>query len=164
MKMPINVDYPDVARLIVRADPESTDPIEGRSQNHEKSLSYEVRRRSKTSSVDNFHRKLRFGPFELSKVGRVLRRDGIVIPLGARALDILIALIDRAGEVVTESDLTAKVWPDGTVEEDCLYFYLSVLRIALGDVGQKYIVNVQDRGYCLVAPVTRGAAEPKATA
>jgi DNA-binding winged helix-turn-helix (wHTH) protein len=161
--MPINADFPDVARLMVRADPESTDPIEGRSQNHEQSLSYEGRRRSKTS-VDDFHRKLRFGPFELSKMERVLRRDGVVIPLGARALDILIALINRAGEVVTESDLTAKVWPDGTVEEGCLYFYLSVLRIALGDVGQKYIVNVQDRGYCFVAPVTRGAAEPKATA
>ena len=162
--MPINADYPDVARLMVRADPESTDPIEGRSQSHEQSLSYEGRRRSKTSSADDFHRKLRFGPFELSKMERVLRRDGVVIPLGARALDILIALINRAGEVVTESDLTAKVWPEGTVEEGCLYFYLSVLRISLGDVGQKYIVNVQDRGYCFVAPVTRGPAEHKATA
>ena len=95
---------------------------------------------------------------------RVLRRDGVVIPLGARALDILIALINRAGEVVTESDLTAKVWPDGTIEEGCLYFHLSVLRIALGDVGQKYIVNVEDRGYCFIARVLRGAAEHKATA
>ena len=93
--MPVNADHPDVARLMVRADPESTDPIEGRSQNHKQSLSYEGRRRSKTSSVDDFHRKLRFGPFELSKMERVLRRDGVVIPLGARALDILIALINR---------------------------------------------------------------------
>jgi DNA-binding winged helix-turn-helix (wHTH) protein len=162
--MPINADYPDIARLMVRADPESTDPIEGRSENHEQSQSYEGRRRSKTSSFDDFHRKLRFGPFELSEMERVLRRDGVVIPLDARALDILIALINRAGEVVTESDLTAKVWPGGTVEEGCLYFHLSVLRIALGDVGQKYIVNVRDRGYCFVAPVTRGAAEHKATA
>ena len=162
--MPINADYPDIARLMVRADPESTDPIEGRSENHEQSLSYEGRRRSKTSSVDDFHRKLSFGPFELSKMERVLRRDGVVIPLGARALDILIALISRAGEVVTESDLTAKARPDGTVEEGCPYFHLLVLRIALGDVGQKYIVNVQDNGYCFVAPVTRGAAEHKATA
>jgi DNA-binding winged helix-turn-helix (wHTH) protein len=153
--MPINADYPDVARLMVRADPESTDFIEDRSQS---------RRRSKTSSVDDFHGKLRFGPFELSKMERVLRRDGVVIPLGARALDILIALINRAGEVVTESDLTPKVWPDGTVVEGCLYFHLSVLRISLGDVGQKYIVNVQDRGYCFVAAVTRGTAEDKATA
>ena len=157
--MPINADYPDIARLMVRADPESTDPIEGRSENHEQSLSYEGRRRSKTSSE-----KLRFGPFELSKMERVLRRDGVVIPLGARALDILIALINRAGEVVTESDLTAKARLDGTVEEGCPYFHLLVLRIALGDVGQKYIVNVQDNGYCFVAPVTRGAAEHKATA
>jgi DNA-binding winged helix-turn-helix (wHTH) protein len=162
--MPINADYPDVARLMVMADPESADPIDGRSQNYEQSLSFEGHLRSKTSSVDDFHRKLRFGPFELSKMERVLRRDGVVIPLGARSLDILIALINRAGEVVTESDLTAKVWPDGTVEEGCPYFHLSVLRIALGDVGQKYIVNVQDRGYCFVAPVTRRAAEHKVTA
>jgi len=119
---------------------------------------------SKTSSVDDFHRKLRFGPFELSKMERVLRRDGVVIPLGARALDILIVLINRAGEVVTESELTAKAPAAGAVEEGCPCFHLSVLRIALGDVGQKYIVNVQDNGYCFVAPVTRGAAEHKATA
>src|SRR6476620_7455257 len=124
-KMLINADYPDVARLMVRADPESTDPIEGRSQNHEQSLSYEGRRRSKTSSVDDFHRKLRFGPFELSKMERMLRRDGVVIPLGARALDILIVLINRAGEVVTESELTAKAQAAGAVEEGCPCLHLS---------------------------------------
>jgi DNA-binding winged helix-turn-helix (wHTH) protein len=55
--------------------------------------------------IDNgtaVYRKLRFGNFELSIGERVLRRDGQVIPLGGRALDILIYLADRPGEVVAK--------------------------------------------------------------
>jgi len=48
------------------------------------------------------HRKLRFGPFELSIGERVLRRDGQVLPFGGRALDILIYLADRPGEVIAK--------------------------------------------------------------
>jgi DNA-binding winged helix-turn-helix (wHTH) protein len=96
-----------------------------------------------------------FETFELNVGERSLKKAGVVIPLGAPALDILIALIDRAGEVVTKSDLTAKLWPASTVKEGRLDAHLSVLRIVLGDVGQKYIVNVQDRGYRFVGSVAR---------
>jgi DNA-binding winged helix-turn-helix (wHTH) protein len=51
------------------------------------------------------HRKLRFGPFELSIGERVLRRDGRVHPLGDRALDILTYLADRPGEVIAKQEL-----------------------------------------------------------
>ena len=50
------------------------------------------------------HRKLKFGPFELSIGERMLRRDGQVLPLGGRALDILIYLADRPGEVIAKRD------------------------------------------------------------
>ena len=63
------------------------------------------------------HRKLRFGPFELSIGERVLRRDGRVLPLGDRALDILTYLADRPGEVIAKQELMDHVWSDITVEE-----------------------------------------------
>ena len=101
--------------------------------------------------------KFLFGPFELNVAERSLRKAEEIVPLGGRAFDILMALIERAGEVVTKGELIAKAWPDVTVEEGSLRVHLSVLRKALGDgrFGNKYISNVQGRGYCFVAPVTR---------
>ena len=48
------------------------------------------------------YRKLRFGPFELSIGERLLRREGVVLRLGSRALDILIYLAERPGEVIAK--------------------------------------------------------------
>jgi DNA-binding winged helix-turn-helix (wHTH) protein len=61
------------------------------------------------------HTKLKFGPFELSASERVLRRDGAVLPLGSRALDILIYLSGRPGEVISKQKLLDHVWSDVTV-------------------------------------------------
>jgi hypothetical protein len=52
---------------------------------------------------DDVHRNLQFGPFELSSRERVLRRDGVVLPLGSRALDILIYLAERLGKVIAKA-------------------------------------------------------------
>jgi DNA-binding winged helix-turn-helix (wHTH) protein len=103
-----------------------------------------------------------FGPFELNSSERTLRKADDVVPLGGRAFEILLALLDRPGEIVSKSDLIAKVWPDVTVEEGSLRVHLSALRKALGDgqFGNKYITNVQGHGYCFAAPVTRKSAEP----
>src|SRR5689334_22537201 len=102
-----------------------------------------------------------FGPFELNLSERSLKKADEVIPLGARAFDILATLIDRAGEVVSKNELMARAWPDVTVEEGSLRVHLSALRKALGDgqLGRKYIANVQGRGYSFVAPVARQRAE-----
>jgi len=75
--------------------------------------------------------RLKFGEFELAPVARALWRRGEEVKLGSRALDILIALAERAGEVVTHKELLSTVWPDVTVEEGNLRFQLSVLRKAL---------------------------------
>src|SRR6266550_7480310 len=101
--------------------------------------------------------RLRFGPFELNVAERSLKKVDHVIPLGGRAYDILIALLENAGEVVAKSELIAKAWPDVTVEEGSLRVHLSALRKALGDgqFGNKYIANVQGQGYSFIAPVTR---------
>jgi predicted ATPase/DNA-binding winged helix-turn-helix (wHTH) protein len=101
------------------------------------------------------HKKLRFGPFELSIGERVLRRDGRVLPLGDRALDILTYLADRPGEVVAKQELMDHVWPDVTVEEGSLRVHVAAIRKALGDgqFGNRYIANIKGRGYSFVSTV-----------
>src|ERR1700685_3119242 len=103
------------------------------------------------------HRKLRFGPFELSIGERALRRDGQVLPLGGRALDILIYLADRPGEVIAKQELIDHVWSDVTVEEGSLRVHVAAIRKALGDgqFGDRYIDNLQRRGYSFVGSVVR---------
>src|SRR6202045_5297829 len=100
--------------------------------------------------------RLWFGPFELNVAERSLTKANQVVPLGGRAYDILIALLENAGEVVGKAELIARAWPDVTVEEGSLRVHLSALRKALGDgqFGNKYIANIQGRGYCFIAPVT----------
>jgi len=104
---------------------------------------------------------LSFGPFSLFVAERMLKKADEPIPLGGRALDILIALAGRAGEVVTHKELISTVWPDVTVEEANLRFQMAALRKALGDGrdGARYISNIAGRGYCFVAPVTRSSAK-----
>src|SRR5271169_6764471 len=101
-----------------------------------------------------------FGPFSLFAAERLLKKADEPIPLGDRALDLLIALAERAGEVVTHKELISTVWPDVTVEEGNLRFQMATLRKALGDRrdGARYVSNVAGRGYCFVAPITRSAA------
>src|SRR6267378_2262485 len=104
---------------------------------------------------------LRFGPFELNVGERSLRKANQVLPLGGRAYDILITLLENAGEVVAKSELIAKAWPDVTVEEGSLRVHLSALRKALGYglFGNKYIASIQGHGYSFIAPVARLPAD-----
>jgi len=101
------------------------------------------------------HGKLRFGPFELSIGERVLRRDGVALPLGSRALDILIYLSAHPGEVISKQQLIDHVWPDVTVEEGSLRVHVAAIRKALADgkFGNRYIANIQGRGYSFVGNV-----------
>ncbi|TCL71766.1 NB-ARC domain-containing protein [Rhizobium sp. BK251] len=107
-----------------------------------------------------------FGPFRLLVVERLLLKDGINVAVGGRALDILIALAARAGEIVSERELTHVAWPGLAVSSTSLRTQISTLRKALGErrEGSRYIVNVPGRGYILVAPVKRTAASGADTA
>src|ERR1700675_306304 len=101
------------------------------------------------------NRKLRFGPFELSIGERVLRREGEALPLGGRALDILIYLAERPGEVIAKQELMDHVWSDVTVEEGSIRVHVAAIRKALGDgqFGNRYIANIKGRGYSFVGTV-----------
>jgi predicted ATPase/DNA-binding winged helix-turn-helix (wHTH) protein len=97
-----------------------------------------------------------FGPFRLMPAQRMLLADGKPLPLGSRALEILIALVERAGEIVSKEELITRVWPNTHVEEGSLRVHVASLRKALGDgrAGNRYIANIPIRGYRFVAPVT----------
>lgn len=103
------------------------------------------------------HGSVSFGAFRLSAATRCLQRNGLPVQIGSRSLDILIALVELAGEVVSKKELLARVWPDVIVEDSSLRSHVAGLRKALGDGrdGARYIANAPGRGYCFVAPVTR---------
>ena len=102
-----------------------------------------------------FDRNLQFGPFELSIGERLLLRERVVLPLGSRALDLLIYLAERPGEVIAKQELIDHVWPDVTVEEGSLRVHVAAIRKALGDgqFGNRYIANIKGRGYSFVGTV-----------
>jgi predicted ATPase/DNA-binding winged helix-turn-helix (wHTH) protein len=105
-----------------------------------------------------------FGPFRLSVAERLIERSGEPLELGGRAMDVLIALVERAGEVVSQRDLIDRAWPNVTVDDSNLRCHVGVLRRALcdGQDGARYVINVPGRGYCFVSPTTRAPAN-KAT-
>lgn len=98
-----------------------------------------------------------FGSFRLIPAQRILSDDGNPMHLGSRALDILAALTERAGETVTKEQLIARAWPDMVVDEGALRVHVAALRRALRDGrgGNRFITNIPGRGYSFVAPVRR---------
>jgi DNA-binding winged helix-turn-helix (wHTH) protein len=97
-----------------------------------------------------------FGSFRLLPEQRLLLDGEKPLPLGSRALDILIALAERAGETIRKDELIARAWPDTIVEEGALRVHVAALRKALGDGrdGKRYIANIPGRGYSFVAHST----------
>ena len=111
---------------------------------------------SSSRAADAGH-ALTFGPFRLVPSQRVLLEGGKVCRLGSRAMEILLALVERAGQTVTKQDLLARAWPDTFVDDANLRVHVAALRKALSDGhdGTRYIANVMGRGYCFVAPVSQ---------
>src|SRR5437899_3863467 len=77
--------------------------------------------------------RYRFGPFELQPdKRRLLLKDGATISLRPRAFDLLVALVDQAGHLVTKDELLERVWPKMVVEEAALHVQVSALRKVVG--------------------------------
>jgi predicted ATPase len=118
--------------------------------------------RSVDRVAPNLHEVISFGPFRLFVAERLLKKGDETLAVGGRALDILIAMVERAGEVVAREELISCAWPDVTVEQANLRVQITGLRKALGD-GRKdarYVVNVPGHGYRFVAPVSRFTTQP----
>src|SRR5277367_3965482 len=107
---------------------------------------------------------LTFGPFRLLPAERRLEKDGRPLRIGSRALDLLVVLVERAGEVVPKGELLKDVWRNVNVEESSLRFHNKNLRKVLGDnqPDARYVTNVPGRGYCFVAPTSRTLDEKPA--
>src|SRR6266567_2618781 len=100
--------------------------------------------------------RYRFGPFELQADKRRLLKDGATISLRPRAFDLLAALVDHAGHLVSKDQLLDRVWPKAVVEEAALHVQMSALRKVLG---ADAIITVSGRGYQFTLPVTKGNGE-----
>jgi DNA-binding winged helix-turn-helix (wHTH) protein len=107
-----------------------------------------------------FGTSIAFGPFRLYASQRLLLEGDKPLRLGSRALDILIALLERPSEVVSKQELIARVWSGITVQEANLKVHVAALRRTLrdGQAGNRYISTVSGRGYCFVASVIRSEA------
>ncbi len=103
-----------------------------------------------------------FGPFRFFPRERRLLNGQTPVAVGSRALDILIVLIEQAGEVVSKRALMARVWPDTTVGESSLRVHIAGLRRALGESGAtaRFIANVTGRGYSFVGRIESRALSP----
>src|SRR5258706_1878319 len=107
-----------------------------------------------------------FGPFRLFPFERVLKKADEPIKLGARAFEILLVLVERAGEVVSNKELMERVWPGLFVEEVSLRVQIAALRKVLdADEGRaRYLTNLPGRGYCFVAASLRESIDVASSA
>jgi non-specific serine/threonine protein kinase len=103
-----------------------------------------------------------FGRFRLDSHRRELLADGVPVPIGGRAFDILIVLIQACGELVSKDELLSRVWLGAVVEENNLQFQISTLRKALGR-DRDFIKTISGRGYRFIADITT-PADPKEAA
>ena len=92
---------------------------------------------------------LRFREFELHPNERMLRVNGEPMALGSRAFDLLLALAQRHGRLVTKQELLDLVWPGVVVEEHNIATHISTLRKLLG---ARAVATVPGQGYRLTAP------------
>ena len=88
-----------------------------------------------------------FGAYELRPAERSLLANGEAVGLGARAFDVLLALVERRDRVVSKNELLDLVWPGLVVEENNLTVQISAIRKVLG---ASSIATVTGRGYRLV--------------
>ena len=102
-----------------------------------------------------------FGAYRLDVQGGMLFREGDRVALPPKAAELLVALVQAGGRVLTREQLLQQLWPDTVVEEGSLTSHISVLRKALGEGphGQGFIETIPKRGYRFVAPAERPGSE-----
>jgi Tol biopolymer transport system component/DNA-binding winged helix-turn-helix (wHTH) protein len=109
-----------------------------------------------TGNSSSVHRLFSFGPYTLDPMRRLLWRDGALVALTPKTVDVLSVLVERHGAIVEKDDLLRFVWPNAVVEENNLARHISTLRKALQQRrGQHdFISTIPGRGYMFVAAVT----------
>ncbi|HMV49854.1 MAG TPA: FlgO family outer membrane protein [Blastocatellia bacterium] len=105
---------------------------------------------------NQINRLYEFGEFRINVSQRMLERQGKEIPLQPKVFDLLLALVERRGRVVSKDELMNEIWPDTFVEETNLKVNISALRKVLGNGSQeeKLIETLHKRGYRFTAEVS----------
>ena len=105
-----------------------------------------------------------FDRYRIDLAERALLCEGEFVPLTQKAFEVLLALVERRGGLVSKEELMSKVWPDTFVEESNLTQNIYTLRKALGQTpdGEGYIVTVPRRGYRFAAGVRELTGEEEA--
>src|SRR6266436_3726523 len=100
----------------------------------------------------------RFGSFEFDRATGELRKGGTKIRLNGQAVQVLTALLENAGHLITREELRSNLWPEGTfVDFDhSLNAAVNRLRQRLGDSAESpcYIETIPGHGYRFIAPVS----------
>jgi DNA-binding winged helix-turn-helix (wHTH) protein len=104
------------------------------------------------------HNRVCFGVFEIDLQARQVRKCGIRVKMEEQPFEILTALLEKPGELVSRGELRARLWPEGTfVDFDkSLAKGVHKIRTALGDSAAtpRFIETLSRRGYRFIAPVT----------
>ncbi len=103
-----------------------------------------------------------FGRFRLDREAHLLLSGGEIIALEPKAVEVLLILVEKRGELVARQELMTAVWPDTFVEDNNLSSNISILRKQLGTTGEggDYIQTIPKRGYRFVAAVKQVESQP----
>ena len=117
-------------------------------------------RRQPLSETKAAERYLCFGQFQVDLQREALFKEGSRIRIPSKVFQVLLALVERPGEIVTREALRARLWPGGTfVNYDAnVNTTVNKLRLALGDSPEKpmYVETIPRQGYCFLGSVERG--------
>ena len=97
-------------------------------------------------------RYIRFGPFQVDQQRQKVTKGGSRLMLQGKVYQVLLALLEKQGEVVTREEIRARLW---TTDVHVNYYanvnaYVTRLRLALGESSELYIETIPRQGYCLV--------------
>jgi DNA-binding winged helix-turn-helix (wHTH) protein len=97
-------------------------------------------------------RYIRFGPFQVDQQRQEVTKGGSRLKVQGKVYRVLLALLEKQGEVVTREEIRAHLWPaDVHVNYDAnVNTHVNRLRQALGDSSELYIETIPEQGYCLV--------------
>src|ERR1700758_2871299 len=116
-------------------------------------------RRQQLSETKAAQRYLCFGRFQVDLEREELFKEGSRVRIPSKVFQVLMALVERPGEIVTREVLRARLWPGGTfVNYDAnVNTTVNKLRLALGDSPEKpvYVETIPRQGYCFVSGVER---------
>ena len=107
--------------------------------------------------------RIRVGEWTVSLSLNLLESDGRTVKLEPRAMEVLVHLTSRAGEVVSADELIESVWQGRVVGDGAIYQCINQLRQAFGDSqeDEPVIQTIPKRGYRLALPLCRSKSSPR---